>query len=434
MQHSHCNVSRSFHFVSFKIHQQLTNFAANYDLVMKYIKKIGKFSIKAIYALFLIALMAIVATSGSLIYDFAEPKPFSGPDIFNPYREIDTTHCWKKANFHTHTRVEGILNECEYWPDHVYKVYERLGYDIVAFSNHNELTKHPFDTALQVNVYEHGYNLFKFHKLVFGSKETNRFDHLFPFLPSQMQFQIDLLRDDNDIIQFNHPLHTKCVTKDAMEKIGGYNIIEIDCHENTECEYWDWALSAGHYSFALAGDDLHNPDDTHRVAKYCSFLCTSSATYDDIKKTLLGGCYYAMAIPDHGHGNWDIKIEKNRQLPYLKQIGAKGDTLFIGLSHIADSIKVFGQGHSTLQNITDSDYTEYIMGEESPYARFVVYFPSGEVLFTNPFARYDASKAASPADRETYTTDIMLTILFNATLLLLFALLVFTFYKTIIKR
>ena len=401
---------------------------------MKNCKKILHICLKSLYAILLVALMAVVATSGSYIYDFAEPEPFKGPDIFNPYRNIDTTHCWKKANFHTHTRVEGIFNECKYWPGDVYKVYERLGYDIVTFSNHNELTKHPFSEELQVNVYEHGYNLFKFHKLTFGSKETNHFDHLLPVLPSQMQFQLDKLDEESDIIQFNHPLHTFSVTKEVMEKVCGYDIIEIDCEKSTECEYWDWALSAGRYSFALAGDDLHNPDDTHRVAKRCSFICSPTARYDDIKKVLLEGCYYSMKVPDYGNGNWEIKREKNHNMPYIKEIGLNGDTIFIGLSHVADSIKVIGQGHATLLLAKECNYAEYVMKSEDPYARFTVYFPTGEVIFSNPFARYDASKATSPVKSDLCSVNIPLTVLFNTALLALLSLLVFTFYKTVIKR
>lgn len=404
---------------------------------MSRFKKIFRFVIKMLYAMLLIALMVVVATSGTLIYDFAEPEPFSGPDIFNPYRNIDTTHCWKKANFHTHTRVEGIFNECKYWPGHVYDVYEKLGYDIVSFSNHNKLTEHPFDKELQVNVYEHGYNFFKYHKLVFGCEKTNAFDHLFPFLPSQMQMQMDILRKDCDIIQFNHPLHTFCVTKDAMQKLCGYEIMEIDSEDCTECEYWDWALSAGHYSFALAGDDLHNPDDTHRVAKRCSFICSPSAGYEDIKKTLLDGCYYSMRVPDYGHGDWDVKIARNLDMPYIKEIGVNGDTVFIGLSHVADSIKVFGQDHAVLMNATDCDYTGYVMKSDDPYARFTVYFPSGEVLFSNPFARYDASVADTPFRDNQHQVNLLLTVLFNLMLLSLLALFVYSFYKTIksiIKR
>ncbi|MBQ5645288.1 MAG: hypothetical protein IIV04_06280 [Bacteroidaceae bacterium] len=401
---------------------------------MKNCKKILHICLKSLYAILLVALMAVVATSGSYIYDFAEPEPFKGPDIFNPYRNIDTTHCWKKANFHTHTRVEGIFNECKYWPEDVYKVYERLGYDIVTFSNHNELTKHPFSEELQVNVYEHGYNLLKFHKLTFGSKETNHFGHLLPVLPSQMQFQLDKLDEESDIIQFNHPLHTFSVTKEVMEKVCGYDIIEIDCEKSTECEYWDWALSAGRYSFALAGDDLHNPDDTHRVAKRCSFICSPTARYDDIKKVLLEGCYYSMKVPDYGNGNWEIKREKNHNMPYIKEIGLNGDTIFIGLSHVADSIKVIGQGHATLLLAKECNYAEYVMKSEDPYARFTVYFPTGEVIFSNPFARYDASKATSPVKSDLCSVNIPLTVLFNTALLALLSLLVFTFYKTVIKR
>ena len=401
---------------------------------MMNIKKIFRFLLKSLYAILLIALMIIVSTNRSLIYDFAAPTPFSGPHIFNPYRNIDSAHCWKKANFHTHTRVEGPLNECKHWPEEVYNVYERLGYDIVTFSNHNELTTHPFDSTLQVNVYEHGYNFFKFHKLVFGSEDTNGFDQLLPFLPSQMQLQFDILAKESDVIQFNHPLHTLSATKDAMEKLSGYDIIELDCEGSTECEFWDWALSAGHYSFGLAGDDLHNPDDTHRVAKRCSFICSPSCTYDDIKNTLLDGCYYSMRVPDYGDGDWDIKRERNLSMPYIKDIGLKGDTIFIALSHTADSIKVFGQDHTTLSIVTDSDYAGYVMKNTDPYARFTVYFPSGEVIFSNPFARYDADKADSPTKNRAHSVNILLTVLFNLALTALLILLGYTFYKTIIKR
>ena len=55
---------------------------------MKKHNKALRFFLKSIYAILLIAIMAIVATSGSLIYNFAEPEPFKGPDIFNPYRNI----------------------------------------------------------------------------------------------------------------------------------------------------------------------------------------------------------------------------------------------------------------------------------------------------------------------------------------------------------
>ena len=398
---------------------------------MKTLRKILRILLKSIAAIVIVATMAIVATSVSPIYDFAEPKPFSGADIFNPYRNLDSTHCWKRANFHVHTRVDGIFNECDYSAAEAYIYHLKLNYNIVTFSNHNELTPHPFYDYLQVNVYEHGYNLFKFHKLVFGSDKVNRFDHLLPLFASQRQFQFDMLAKESDIIQFNHPLRTTGTTKSLMSKLEGYNIIELDCGKSTENEFWDWALSAGHYSFALANDDLHYIDRTSRFARRCNFLCTPTPIYYDIRQCLLDGCYYSMRLPDYGNGDWGEKMRRNHDLPYVKDIGAKGDTIYIALSIKADSIKVFGQNHATLSKTTDCDHATYVMQPDDPYARFTAYLTTGEVIYSNPFARYDAKTADSPIKAPQHKINIPLTILFNAILLALLALLAWLLHKTI---
>ena len=366
-------------------------------------------------------LLAVFATSVSPVYKFDDPAPFEGPDIFNPYRNLDTALCWKRANFHTHTRVDGIFNECEYYPAEVYDALEKFGYDIVTFSNHNRLTVHPFDPSLQVNVYEHGYNLFKYHKLVFGSDKVNRFDHLLPLFAFQKQFQLDLLGKDSDLIQLNHPLRTDALSRPQMEKLGGYRIMELDSGKSTENEYWDWALSAGHYSFALAGDDLHYPDRTSRIAVRCSFLCTPSASYEDIYATLQDGCYYSMRVPDYGNGDWEVKYAENMSLPYIEDIGLTGDTIYLDLSEKADSIKVTGQDHATLYLALDTDGMEYVMRPEDNYARMTAYFPAGEVIYTNPFARYDASVSYDPFRAPGHEVNVLLTILYNLLLLGLFA-------------
>ena len=54
-------------------------------------------ALKSIVSLVLVALFAVIITSVSLVYDFHKIEPFSGPDIFNPYSQIDSTHCWKRA-------------------------------------------------------------------------------------------------------------------------------------------------------------------------------------------------------------------------------------------------------------------------------------------------------------------------------------------------
>lgn len=401
---------------------------------MPFIRKSLHILSKITVSVLFLALAAVIITSVSVIYDFEKPKPFTGPDIFNPYRNFDKNVIWKKASFHVHTRVEGIFNECDYWPEEVYGLHKDYGYDIVTFSNHNELTQHPSDSTLQVNVYEHGYNLFKFHKLVFGSGKVNRFDHLLPLTASHRQFQLDILRKDCDIIQFNHPLRTTGTDRKQLQRLCGYDIMELDCGKSTENEFWDWALSAGHYSFGLANDDLHYPDKTSKFARRCNFVQTPSGRWDNLKKALADGCYYSMRIPDYGNGDWKTKREKNLDLPHITDIGLADSTIYVTFSQVADSIKIFGQEHSTLLLKEKTSTAEYAIRPDDSYARITAYFPGGEVIYTNPFARYDAAESNTPDRGRGCKANISLTIIFNSLLLALLAAAGIAYYIYITRK
>ena len=389
--------------------------------------KIIRWTCKCIVSLILAIILAVVATSVSVVYDFAEPKPFSGEDIFNPYTNFNKNIGWSRANFHTHTRVEGLLNECEYSPEQTIEAYAPYGYEVITLSNHNKITPHP---TADTRVYEHGYNLAKFHKLVFGAEKVWGFDNLLPILPFQKQMQLDRLAAQSDIVVLNHPLRTHTMTDGQLSKIGGYDIIELDSGKSTENEYWDAALSAGRYSFGVANDDLHHPERSHAIAVRSNMLCTPSSEYSDICRTLLSGCFYAMRTPDYGGGKWDVKAEKNRSIPYVNDIGVTDcGEIFVTLSEAADSIKVTGQNHTTLAVIENADSLGYAMLPADSYGRFTAYFSDGEVIYTNPFARYDAEVSASPFNT-THSVNIALTILYNAAVVAFAALLAFLLYKT----
>lgn len=387
---------------------------------MSFLKKTGKAILKMAALLALLFLLALAVTAVGPVYRFSPPRPFSGPDIFNPYAALDTAQGWKRAVFHTHTRVDGPWppNECPEWPAQVDSVYRSLGYDIVTFSNHNELTPHPTDTALQVNVYEHGYNINKYHLLVFGAPKVIHWDPLLLLTSSQKQFCLNYLGKSADFIQMNHPYRTLGTSRGDMEKLSGYRIMELDTHVSTENEYWDWALSAGHYSFGMASDDLHHPENPGLVGVRCGFVQTPSGRYEDLREALLSGCYYAMRVPPFG--DWEAKREGGRALPRVEDIGLRwrDTTLFIRLSEKADSIRVNGQDHAVLALATGTDSLSYRLRPEDPYARFTAFFPDGAVIYSNPFARYDAS-AGSPFRETPPPVDILRTVLYNLLLLAL---------------
>ena len=411
---------------------------------MKYrgiIIRAAKIVAKSVGVLLLVALLAIVVTSPSPIYHFAEPQPFSGDDIFDPYHNISPDTKWARANFHTHTRVEGPLNECEYTPEQTLAEYKRYGYNIVTFSNHNLITEHP-EPELYVSLYEHGYNLLKYHKLTFGSSEVLHFDHLVPLLASQKQWQIALLSKRSDLVQLNHPLRTPTLGHEQLTKLSGYNLIELDSGKSTENSYWDAALSAGHYVFGTAGDDLHKPDRSGAIAVRCTMLNTplshhsnlldtASASYPELLATLRSGAFYSMRTPDYGNGDWNVKEQMNTSLPYIEDIGAHGDSIYIRLSDMADSIRFTSDGGRCVALMTNAAEASYRMNDEDSYVRIAAFMPRGEVIYSNPFARYNAATEDSPYDGSLPEVSVVLTILFNAALLLIAMLLLALIYKLI---
>ena len=404
---------------------------------MKYrgiIMRAAKIVAKCVGGLLIVTLLAVVVTSISPIYNFGEPKPFSGNDIYNPYRDVAFDMQWARANFHTHTRVEGILNECEYSPAETLTEYARYGYNVVTFSNHNLLTTHP-EPELQVNVYEHGYNILKYHKLVFGSEKVAHFDHLLPIFASQKQWQIALLGAQSDIVQLNHPLRTPTLDSEQLVKLRGYNLIELDSGKSTDNSYWDSALSAGHYVLGTAGDDLHKPNRSNAIAIRCTMLSTpltlhsellntQTATYPELLATLRSGGYYAMRLPDYGNGDIKTKALKNSSIPHITAIGVEQDDIYIALSEAADSIRFTADGGRCVALFTNQHEARHRVKDEDSYVRITAFMTDGEVIYSNPFARYDATMADSPYDGTLPEISIPRTILFNAALLLLTILLV----------
>lgn len=399
---------------------------------MGFVKGIFKIVLKTFVVLLLVGVGLLIATNASIVYDYAEPHAFTGPDIYNPYRNLDTTNGWKRANFHTHTRVRGVFNECEFWPDSVCRIYESFGYDIIGISNHNEITPLPADYESRMSIYEHGYNPLKFHISVYGSQQVWHFDNMLPIFPFQHQFIIDRLGSDADIVQLNHPVRTPIISRDGLEKIGGYQLIELASNmANIENEYWDWALTAGHYSHGIQNDDMHRPYDAGNIAVRCSFLSMHDKSYASIRQSLLDGCFYSMRIPDYGECDWQDKIDANASLPCVEDIGLRGDTIYIKLSDSADSIKFVGAEHRALRVVEASDTAAYALPACEPYTRIMAFYPDGTVIYSNVFARYDSSQSDSPFRDDTYTPNWTLTLLYNLIIVLCVVSIIIVTYKVV---
>ena len=395
--------------------------------------KIIKVCWRVLVSLIFIILLAIAATSFSTIYRFAPAVPFSGEDIFNPYADFDPNIEWKRTSLHTHTRVDGPLNECDFTAEETVNKYLDFGYDIIGISNHNEITPNP-DSKQDIGIYEHGYNLRNFHKLVIGTKHVNRFDALYPISASQAQYQLDMLSDECRVLQLNHPSRSALLDSARLTKIGGYDIMELSgFNAYLENKHWDWALSAGRYSFALLNDDLHYPDRSNKFALRCSYLNAKECSSEEIISTLKSGCFYSVRIPDYGNGDWEVKRERNHTLPTIENIGLEEDVIYMKLSDTPEQIRVIGENHTLLARVIESDTISYRMRACDPYARIVVSYPDSLIIMTNAFARYDKTSMASPADREFHKTNMLATVFYNIAVVAVIAI-ILAIYIKIVRR
>lgn len=377
--------------------------------------------LKSLAVFLLIVIIGLAVFSVSPIYRFSGPVPFSGDRIYNPYADFDSTIGWKRACLHTHTKVDKGINECPYYPDVVYSDYMSYGYDILAFSNHQALTPHPVDSSLYIGVYEHGYNLFKFHLNPFGVKKVEKFDHILPFLLSQKQFMIDRLAEDGDFVQFNHPDRTLTINKNVMRHLSGYRLIEGDAGfgerdkgKGSALTHWDEALSAGRYVHNNISDDNHNSKNLPRIARRCSWINTSTPYYEDVKEQLLKGNFYTTRVPDFGNDS-AAKHEGNLHLPRIEDIGMRGDTVFMQLSSPASAIRVISQNGLTVDSIFNASGISYVMTPEDPYVRMTAWYDDGTTVYTNAFARY--SEGDSPYREFPHPVRWGMTILWNLLLL-----------------
>ena len=350
------------------------------------------------------------------IYKFPEPKPFGGDKIYDPYKGIDSTTVWRKANFHAHSKLKFFTNGAK--PiEEVVDDYRSYGYDIIGISNYQTISRYEPQRRSEhhIPVYEHGYNVFKFHQLIFGAESHSYRDILLPVTLCQKQYLLTTLGEKADILCVNHPAFTLMFKPEDMRSLSGYRLIEGESGMAKSAAFWDEGLSSGHPSFNLSGDDSHNTDRPHDIATDCNFIPAASCRYEDIIDRLEAGRYYSMKIPNFGDGDTTVKRAKNLDLPRLTSVSFNKDTIRVGFSRPA-TVTFIGQGGIQKAEIHAKDTTAaYGFTKEDTYIRVDAVFEDGVHIFLNPWFRYegdDPFAVAAPVKNKvaTITKDVVLGI------------------------
>jgi hypothetical protein len=318
----------------------------------------------------------------SPIYEFPEPRHFSGSHLFNPYAALQGT--WQRANFHAHGRAWlGITNGTQ--PDlDVVKRYRDLGYSVPGVSNYQWIAAH--HGVPTIPIYEHGFNIIKQHQLAIGARQVEWFDFLVGQATSHEQYLIDRLAGKSALVALAHPATRDAYTEADLQRLTRYHLIEIVNGPFAVPAIWDAALSAGRPVWAIGNDDTHDLDDARRTAAAWTMIDAATPTLEHVVEALRAGRSYAVqrvgALGAAGVTTLDsLQVEDET-------------TLAVSLRGAASNISFIGQNGVVRKVVKDVTEARYDMVEGDTYIRTVVESPQ-TILYLNPVVRYDG--ATGPA-------------------------------------
>ncbi|MES2796587.1 MAG: hypothetical protein V4683_11505 [Bacteroidota bacterium] len=328
--------------------------------------KLGKVIIKFLLISVMFSLLGLYFQTE--IYNFFEPKPFSGRYFYNPYQNWDKNKV-VKANFHAHSKSWKGLTNGHNTEDEICNAYKKLGFGVAAVSNYHKIINKSDPQLIEIPTYEHGFNISKAHLLAINADETNFLD--FPLFQgtSQKQHKIYQLKQSNAMVALAHPGLRNAYTKDDLRYMKGYTFMEVLSPYFKSFELWDYALSLGNLSWLLANDDTHDLKK-QPPGKFFNLISTQSTSKGSLLNSLKNGTHLGYSSKN---GIVDV---------FLDKIAVSNSEIYYSFSGKSPSVKAIIDG----KPIKLPAKGKIELKEETKYVRFEV---SGakSTLFTNPVFR-----------------------------------------------
>lgn len=339
---------------------------------------VAMFPLKLLAGLiFFLMILASIQHFIGKIYYFPRAQPFQGKKVYNPYAERQGT--WYKANLHAHGKAHFGLTNGEQSGKIVLEKYESMEYDIAALSDyHSVSSEQNIDDPSFIPVYEHGYSFIKSHRLAIGNDRASWFDLFLPLLTSHKQFILENMYEHTPLVALAHPKLNNGHSPRDLERLTGYQLVEVLNHYKNSADYWDIALSAGKPVWLVANDDSHNIYGKTETGANWTMIQSPDTDRHNIIQALRSGSAYGVA----GMGG----INDNA----LQSVKVTGTKLLITLAEPADSIRLIGQHGSIRAKGYNSSNFSYQIKDTDSYIRAVVYNPK-TTMYLNPVIRYEGS-------------------------------------------
>jgi hypothetical protein len=359
-------------------------------MVKRILKWIGRVFL---WGLGLILLVEAVIYFLAPIYDFEEPKPFSGENWYNPYHDIDTNN-WHRANFHFHTHRWGGVTSGKGTEQECYEQYRRLGYSVICLSHYQHITEFQKDSPFYIPVYEHGFGIRKKHQMVVGAHEVLWLDYSLVQNINHKQHILNLLRPTSEIVTIAHPDWENGYSLEDMRYLSNYDLIEVLDNNWNSFEQWDAALSAGRPVFIEGDDDGHNIFDPYVVGRRCTYVNSPTNHAEDIIHNLKYGNALGADVYMSVGETFEEKEARAKMVPKVTGIYIENDTLHVTIDTVAMKFTFIGQNGKARKVEYLTDHATYALQPEDTYIRTDILFFSrwkhpGTKFYLNPVFRWD---------------------------------------------
>lgn len=343
------------------------------------------------------------------VYDFQEPRSFSGEKFFNPYAGIDSNN-WRKSNFHFHVREWwGLTAGRSNSPLEFYNVYKQMNYDAPQISNYQSISQEFRDSAFYMPVYEHGFGVRKKHQMLIGAREVLWLDYSLVQNLSHKQHILNLLRPQSDIVAIAHPDWEGGYSLNDMKYLSNYDMLEVLDNNWRSIPQWDAALSSGHVAWILADDDAHNIEDPYQIQRCATYIHSPVLNKDSMINSLKTGKAYGVEIYMGNHWTFAQKAGWAKRIPYLREVKMFGDTLKVSVSDKIFKILFIGQDGRIRKSVYGDTGSWYKFSPEDTYIRTEITFfarhahPTigpGDIFYLNPVFRYNGELPANDLKAE----------------------------------
>lgn len=257
----------------------------------------------------------------------------------------------------------------------------------------------PVNSLQYIPAYEHGYNIDKVHQLVFGKDPMVYYDiTLFQTLDNK-QYIINQEKGDSEIVAIAHPELRNAYTKKDMEKLSGYDMLEVLSNEKIATRAWDEALSSGKAAWIIADDDCHDISRPADTGVSWTMVNADTKKCTDVMQALRSGRSYGVKGSDGMNDH------------YLKDVRISGTNVTFVAGDAAQEIRLVGQDGVVKEIQYNVDSISYNFQSTDTYIRAVITFPS-QTLYLNPIIRYDGKQI--PRNINTASVNLWITFFIRA--------------------